>query len=166
MNLVFEGFLQTCFPPLISTFYAWDFLSRFSVEVFFYLTVPKKFVGGTNLSCFQEKFWYRNFSCIRRRVSQFSVEIIKSKNVSKGWDSNPYLPTSETCCPTHCPMGTIGISDKCQSNHKNIWHNRDSNPDLLLENPVVLTALLSFVFEWKELAILDWKKRKKEKRPY
>ena len=37
-----------------------------------------------------------------------------------------------------------GISDKCQSNHENICHDRDSDPDLLLENHVVLTPLLSF----------------------
>ena len=40
---------------------------------------------------------------------------------------------SEPCCSTYCAMGTIGISDKCQLNHKNIWSNRDSNPDLMLE---------------------------------
>ena len=40
-----------------------------------------------------------------------------------------------------------GISDKCQWNHKNIWHDRDSNPDLLLENPVVLTPHMSFIVE-------------------
>ena len=40
-----------------------------------------------------------------------------------------------------------GISDKCQWNHKNICHDRDSDPDLLLENHVVLTPLLSFIFE-------------------
>ena len=40
-----------------------------------------------------------------------------------------------------------GISDKCQWNHKNIWHHRDSEPDLLLENHVVLTPLLSFNFD-------------------
>ena len=67
----------------------------------------------------------------------------------------PVPTASKPCCPTHCAMGTLGISDKCQGNHKNIWHDRDSNPDLLFENPVVLTPLLSFIFEWKELAILD-----------
>ena len=30
---------------------------------------------------------------------------------------------------------------------KNLWPDRDSNPDLLLEKPVVLTPLLSFIFE-------------------
>ena len=39
-----------------------------------------------------------------------------------------------------------GISDKCQSNHENICHDRDSDPDLLLENHFVLTPLLSFIF--------------------
>ena len=32
MNLVFEGFLQTSIPPLISIFYAKGVVSRFSVE--------------------------------------------------------------------------------------------------------------------------------------
>ena len=48
-----------------------------------------------------------------------------------------------------------GISDKCQSNHENICHDRDSDPDLLLENHVVLTPLLSFIFELEEPAISD-----------
>ena len=33
-------------------------------------------------------------------------------------------------------------------------------PNLLLENLVVLSLPLSFIFDWKELAILVWKKRK------
>ena len=40
-----------------------------------------------------------------------------------------------------------GISDKSQFDHRNIGHDRDSNSDLLLENPIVLTPLLSFIFE-------------------
>ena len=31
--------------------------------------------------------------------------------------------------------------------------------DQLLDNLVVITLLLSFIFEWKELAILVWKKK-------
>ena len=45
----------------------------------------------------------------------------------------PVPGASKTCCPTHSAMETIGISDKNQSNYKNIWRNRDSKPDLLLE---------------------------------
>ena len=45
----------------------------------------------------------------------------------------PVPSASEPCCPTHCGMVTIVISDKCQSDHKNIWPNRDLNPELLLE---------------------------------
>ena len=56
-----------------------------------------------------------------------------------------------------------GISDKCQWNHKNIWHDRDSDLDLLLENHVVLTPLLSFF--WTRRASSFWLK-KEEKRPY
>ena len=41
---------------------------------------------------------------------------------------------SESCCPTHYAKGTLGISEKCQRNHENIWPNGDSSPDLLLEN--------------------------------
>ena len=32
-------------------------------------------------------------------------------------------------------------------NRKNIWHDRDSSRDLPLQNHVVLTPLLSFIFE-------------------
>ena len=38
-------------------------------------------------------------------------------------------------------MGTIGNSDKCQWNQKSMWHNRDSNPDLPLQKPVVLRTV-------------------------
>ena len=54
------------------------------------------------------------------------------------------------------------ISNKCQWNHKHIWHDRDSNPDLLFENPVVLTPLLSFIFE----EVGNFELKKKLKRPY
>ena len=53
-------------------------------------TVPKNFPG--ELFPVSEKFWYRNSSCIRRAASRFSVVNIRLKNVSKGWDSNPYHP--------------------------------------------------------------------------
>ena len=46
----------------------------------------------------------------------------------------PIPSALEHCCATHCAKGTIGDSDKCQWNFKNIWHDTDSNPDLLLEN--------------------------------
>ena len=36
----------------------------------------------------------------------------------------PLSSASEPCCPTHCAMGTIGISDKRQWNHKSILHDR------------------------------------------
>ena len=37
-----------------------------------------------------EKFWDRNFWCIRA-VSRFSVVILKFKDARKGWDANSYL---------------------------------------------------------------------------
>ena len=40
---------------------------------------------------------------------------------------------SEPCCSTHCAMGTIGVSEKRQKNHKDISHDRNSNLDPLLE---------------------------------
>ena len=65
--------------------------ARFSVECFLSHRT-KNFVGEPFLV--SEKYWFRDFSCIRERgggVSRFSVVIIRWKNVSKGWDSNPYL---------------------------------------------------------------------------
>ena len=54
----------------------------------------------------------------------------------------------KTFCSTHCAMGTIGKEFLTfQWNHKNFFHDRYSNPDLLLENLVVLTPQLSFIFE-------------------
>ena len=53
------------------------------------LTMAKNLVGEPFLV--SEKFWSRNFSCIRG-VSRFSVVLIKLKSVGKGWDSNPYQP--------------------------------------------------------------------------
>ena len=46
----------------------------------------------------------------------------------------PVPSDSEPCFPTHCAMGTIGFSEKYQWNHKNIWHDRGSNSELLLAN--------------------------------
>ena len=46
----------------------------------------------------------------------------------------PVPSASQHCCPTQCAVGTIGISDKCQLNLENIWHDRDSELDLLFEN--------------------------------
>ena len=45
-------------------------------------------------------------------------------------------------------MGTIWISDKCQWNHRNIWHDRDSNPNLPLQKPVVLPTV-----PWEQLQV-------------
>ena len=65
-----------------------------SITIFcrkFFVSVPKTFVGEPFL--ISEKIWYRKFSCIRRwAASQFSVAVIKLRNVVKGWDSNQYLP--------------------------------------------------------------------------
>ena len=43
-------------------------------------------------------------------------------------------------------------------NRKIFGTTETRTPNLLLENAVVLTLLLSFTFEEKELAIMDWKK--------
>ena len=56
---------------------------------------------------------------------------------------------SEPCCPTHYAMGTIGNFDKCQWNLKIMWHDRDMNPDLPLQNPVVLPTV-----PWKQMEVL------------
>ena len=71
----------------------------------------------------------------KRGVSRFSVVLmtkVKKCMYTLGFESIP--SASEPCCPTNCAMGTIGVSDKCQWNRKNLWPDRDSNLDLLLEN--------------------------------
>ena len=35
-----------------------------------------------------------------------------------------FEPVPEPCFPIHCAMGTIEISDKCLSNHKNMSQQR------------------------------------------
>ena len=37
--------------------------------------------------------------------------------------------------------GNHWISEECQWNHRNVWHDGDSNPDLPLQNPVVLPTV-------------------------
>ena len=118
---------------------------------FFCITVPKNFVGES--FCVPENFWYRKFSCIRGEgASRFSVVLIKLKDEGKGWDSNLYLPLQNPAVlPT---VGTIGISDKCEWNHKNLWPNRDSNPDLLFEKCFSLLQCRDHLFESKN----SWQK--------
>ena len=84
-------------------------------------TVPKNLKGEP--FCVSEKLWYRKFSCIRR-----GCLLINLKNVVE-----PAPTASEPCCPIHCAMGTIEISDKCQWNHKKLRPDKDLNLDLLLE---------------------------------
>ena len=43
---------------------------------------------------------------------------------------------------------------------KKIRHSRNSYPDLQLQNVVVLTSLLTFIFEQIALPVLDWKEKK------
>ena len=63
LNLVVKGFfLQASIPPMISILFAKKDLSRFSVESFFCLTVPKNFLGEP--FGISEKFWYRKILCI------------------------------------------------------------------------------------------------------
>ena len=67
---------------------------------------------------------------------------------------------SEPCYSTHCTLGTIGISDKCQWNHKNFRADKDSNPDLLLEKCLSSPHLRDHLFENKNI----WQKYTDEKR--
>ena len=93
-------------------------VSRFSVENF-RITVPKNFVEEPFLV--SEKFWNRNFSCIRGGVItilRFYVVILKLKNVGKGWDSNPYLALQNPVVLPTVDARTIGISDKRHWNHE------------------------------------------------
>ena len=48
-----------------------------------------------------------------------------------GFESAPNAP--EPRCTTHCAMGTIGNSDKCQWNYKDLCDDKDWDPDVLLE---------------------------------
>ena len=79
--LVLKNFMDKRGEEGVSRLYVKNFASHST----------KKFCGEPFL--LSEKFWYQNFSCIRKgAVSRFSVVILKLKIVGKGWDSNPYLP--------------------------------------------------------------------------
>ena len=123
--------------------------SRFSIENFLSRST-EKIRRGTLVCCVSEDFQERKSLKIRGGEERGSITIFRRNNYQKcRWrlGFEPVSSASKPCCPTHCATGTIGISDKCQWNHKNKWHDRDSDPDLLLENHVVLTPLLSFDFE-------------------
>ena len=81
-------------------------------------------------------------------LSCFSVVIFKLKNIGKaGIRIRDYCFRTMLSYPLcHGNYWNV-ISDKCQWNHKNIWRGRDSNPDLPLQNLLVLTPLLSFIIE-------------------
>ena len=94
--------------------------------------------------CVSENFWYRKILWLigggrgRRRESHDFPAKIFCLTVPKNFAGEPFNVSEnfwciKPCCLTHCAMVTIGISDKCQWNHKNIWHDRDSKTDLLLE---------------------------------
>ena len=76
----------------------------------------------------------------------------------------PLPSPSQPCCPTHCPMGSNEISDKCQSNYKNMWPNRDSNPIYCLKNfcPHRTSETIYLIIKIVGRNTLI----KKEKRPY
>ena len=81
------------------------------MSIIFCLTVKKYFLGEP--FCVPEKFRVsKNF--MYKRVSRFSVVIIKFKNVGKGLGLEPVPTASEPCCFTHCAIGTMGTSNKCQ----------------------------------------------------
>ena len=80
-------------------------------RMFFFLTAPKNFVGEPLLV--SDRFWYRKFSCIRGGITIFR-RINKVKKCRQRLGFEPAPSPSERCCPTHCAMGTIGISDKGQ----------------------------------------------------
>ena len=64
-NLVSKGFLQASIPPLISIFYAKDFVQNF------FVSVPKNFVAehfGDS-----ENFGYRKILCIRKGYHYFPL---------------------------------------------------------------------------------------------
>ena len=46
---------------------------------------------------------------------------------------DPITSASEPCCPTHYSIGTIQILSKINEIKKYIWHDINSNSDLLLE---------------------------------
>ena len=67
LNLVFEEFLQTSIPPLISELYAKGY-HDFPLKNF-RLTVPKNFVEEP--VCVSENFGYRKTLCLRGEYHDF-----------------------------------------------------------------------------------------------
>ena len=80
-------------------------VSRFSVENFLSHSAEKLHKG--TLLCFRN-FLVSKLLMLERGVSRFSVVLINSKNVGKGWDSNPYLPLQKVVLPT-LPWGQLQI---------------------------------------------------------
>ena len=54
------------------------------------------------------------------------------------------------CFKKNSSIENSSIENRCQRNHKNIWHDLDSNPDLPLQNPVILPTVPWEPLEWKE----------------
>ena len=144
MNLAFKSFLQTSIPLLISIFYAKEGYHDFLLK-FFCLTVLKNLVEEHY--CVSEKFWYRNFSCIRGgAVSGFSVVIINLQNVGKGWDSSPYLQLQNLVVLPTVPWEPVEFLTNVSEIIKTFVTIETRTRSYCLRN-FYLTPLLSFIFE-------------------
>ena len=94
----------------------------------------------------------------KRGISRFFVVLLKFKIVGQGWDWSPYLALLNPVALFTVPCEQLQIPTNISELIK-VWHDRDSNPNVPLQNLVVLTPLLSFIFGKKDLAILDGKER-------
>ena len=95
----------------------------------FCLTEPKILVKWTFLC-----LWVLIYAWHRLHLHALKYYAGKTIRKSRKFVVSRKVPSaSESCYPAHCAMATVGISDKFQWNHKEIWHDRDSDMDLLLE---------------------------------
>ena len=78
----------------------------------------------------------------------------------------PIPSASEPYSPTHCAMGNIEISDNSSEITKNRWNDRDSNPDLLLENFLSQQSLTAETIYSDRKKIWQKDTEKKRKRHY
>ena len=83
----------------------------------------------------------------RGAVSRFSVVILKLKNVDKGWDSNPYLPLQNPVVQPTVSWEPLEFLTNISEIMKIFGTRESRTQDLPLENPAVVTLLLSFIFE-------------------
>ena len=94
----------------------------------------------------------------RGAVSRFSVVILKLQNIGKSRDSNPYPPLQNPVVLLSVPWEPLEFLTNVRKILKVFGTTETRTPDLLVGNPVVLTLLLSFIFEKKRVGNSDLKK--------